>query len=306
VQAASMSTVQGTIFDIQHFSLQDGPGIRSTVFFKGCPLRCRWCSNPESLRSRPQFLHYPSLCCNCAACINSCPQHALSFSDEGIFSRSDVCNQCGICINVCRYKANSLSGRIVSAEEVCEEIHQNWRIFMNSGGGITCSGGEPLAQPEFLRAILSTMHDVHGIDTCVETSGFAPWATLKSLLPYLDRVFLDIKHMDAAQHQAATGQSNAIILDNARKLAAGDIPITVRTPLIPGFNDTEENIEMLGAFMANAGLQEIELMPQHAYGKSKYQALGLRYDVDESTQPETECAVSILSRFIENVSVHHI
>ena len=298
--------IQGTIFDIQHFSLQDGPGIRSTVFFKGCPLRCRWCSNPESQGFHAQFLHYSSLCRSCGACVTSCPQQALSFSDKGIFIRNEACIRCGICVEICRYNANSLSGRSVYAQEICDEVHQNWRIFMNSGGGITCSGGEPLAQPDFLRAILSTMHDVHGIDTCIETSGFAHWSTLESLLPYLNRVFLDIKHMDTEQHRAATGQSNTIILGNARKLAMTEIPITVRTPLTPGFSDTEENIEALGSFMASIGLQEIELMPQHSYGKSKYEALGLQYDVDESTQPATERAVEILNNFIKHVSVHNV
>ena len=299
-----MISVLGTIFDIQHFSLQDGPGIRSTVFFKGCPLRCRWCSNPESQLPQPQFLHYHSLCRQCGACVETCPQRALSCTQEGNFVRNDSCNRCEKCVEVCRWNANALSGRSVSAEEVCEELLLYWRVFVYHGGGITCSGGEPLAQPQFLKAILSIMHDSYGIDTCIETSGFAPWEVLGSVLPHLDRLYFDIKHMDDARHREGTGVSNAVILENAAKLATCGKSIVIRTPLIPGFNDTEENMEALGVFMASHGLPEIELMPQHVYGKSKYAALGRFYDVDESAQPQTERAVGILRRFVDKVSVH--
>jgi pyruvate formate lyase activating enzyme len=223
----------GMIFDIQHFSLHDGPGVRSTIFFKGCPLSCKWCSNPESQQHPPQVLYFKNICTVCGACVAACPYGALSSDTESIRRNTDLCQTCGQCIPVCKSKARVLSGHPGSVNEICSEVRQHWRIFMQSGGGITCSGGEPLTQPAFLKSLLIKLHDELGFHTCLDTSGYANWKTLESMLPHLDMILLDIKHMDNNAHREGTGVSNAPILQNAIELGKLKFPVTHPSPPDP-------------------------------------------------------------------------
>lgn len=293
----------GTIFDIQHFSLHDGPGVRSTIFFKGCPLSCKWCSNPESQQQYPQLLYFQNLCTLCGACIASCPNGALSADSESIRRDNNLCQTCGQCISACTSQARVLSGNHDSVNEICAEVREHWRIFMTSGGGITCSGGEPLTQPAFLKALLNKLHDELGFHTCLDTSGYAPWQSLKDMLPHLDMILLDIKHMDDKTHREGTGVSNVPILQNAIELGKLKFPVTIRLPLIPRFNDTLSNLEHMGVFLRENRLLSVEILPYHEFGISKYTALQLDYQMPGSLPPATAIALKTLEKCGLNVSV---
>jgi pyruvate formate lyase activating enzyme len=292
-----MDGTHGVIFDIQHFSLHDGPGVRSTVFFKGCPLSCHWCSNPESQRRRVQILHFRNNCERCGLCLEACPNDALSRDAGGIHMRQESCTSCGQCASACPQNARVLSGKVMTVEEISNEVRQHWRIFMQSGGGITCGGGEVLAQPVFLKALLETLHDGLGFHTCLDTSGYAGWDVLEPLLSQVDLILLDLKHMDNSRHKMATGKGNDRILHNARKLGQRHFPVVVRLPLIPDFNDTEDNLHALGAFMRETGLTSLEILPYHEFGLSKYEALGKAYTVWSREKPHIDRAQDILSGY---------
>lgn len=294
----------GFIFDIQHFSLHDGPGVRSTVFFKGCPLSCKWCSNPESQCHAPQILYYRNLCAACGACVDACPQSALSLKDDIVQKQNDQCLTCGQCAQVCRTQSRALSGRQISAQEICSEVREHWKIFMQSGGGVTCSGGEALAQPSFLKQLLTMLHEEVGFHTCLDTTGYTRWEVLEDLLPQLDLILLDIKHMDDSAHKKGTGVSNGSILNNAGKLGKLKFPVIVRFPLIPRFNDQSSNIEQMGKFLKENGLHTVEIMPYHQFGLSKYNALQMDYQGPLSNIPETSMVVKTLKKFDLDVSVH--
>lgn len=299
-----MSTAYGMLFDIQHCSLHDGPGIRSTVFFKGCPLACRWCANPESQDAAPQLMFFRNLCASCGSCERTCPQGASSLTADGLAINRDICIGCGACVAPCPTHARQLSGRVMTVKEVCDEVRQYWRIFQHSGGGVTFSGGESLAQPDFLFELLQTIHDGIGLHTCLDTCGMADRTTLERMLPYLDMVLLDLKHMDSGIHKAATRAGNETVLANARTLARSTIPVVVRVPLIPGFNDTDANLNALGAFLKEHALFEAEIMPYHTLGLNKYAALGKTCAFHADSPPRTEAAVEILKRYDIAVLVH--
>ncbi|GHU05051.1 pyruvate formate lyase-activating protein [Alphaproteobacteria bacterium] len=299
--------MHGAIFDIQHFSLHDGPGVRSTVFFKGCPLSCRWCSNPESQRPFPELLFFKNNCVTCGLCVETCKDGALFMDETGVSIRRDLCSGCGACVSICPERARVLSGKMMSVKEVSDEVRQHWRIFMQSGGGVTCSGGEVLSQPVFLKALLENLHDALGLHICLDTSGYAPWEVLEPLLKHTDMVLLDIKHMDDEKHKKGAGQGNETILENARKLGRRLFPTLVRLPLIPGFNDDEKNIHALGAFMKESNLGAIEILPYHEFGVSKHEALGKTYRVHTTERPQTDRAEAILNAYgleVERVRNH--
>ena len=299
-----MESSQGIIFDIQHFSLHDGPGVRSTVFFKGCPLSCWWCGNPESQGREPQLLYFKHLCTGCGGCVPLCPARAMTVDGEGGRLDREACTACGACVPACPRSARQLSGSIVSVARVCAEVRQHWRIFQTSGGGVTLSGGEVLSQPEFLHDLLKALHDEAGLHTCLDTCGMAPWPLLERVLPYVDMVLFDVKHMDGDIHKNATRAGNGPILANARKLAARGVPVLIRVPLIPGFNDTDENLSALGAFLRETALLEAEIMPYHTLGMNKYAALDKAYTFYTDAAPRVEAAVATLERYGVHVEVH--
>ena len=272
--------VTGRIFDIQHFCTHDGPGIRSTVFFKGCPLSCKWCSNPESQLCDPQLLFFQHLCKQCGKCIDVCPTNCLEIKENFLQYNRNKCINCGNCVKVCEHDARQLSGKIVTVEDVVQEVIRDWRFYMNSGGGITCSGGEPLLQSDFLYELLKKLHSDIGYHTCIETTGFSKWENLEKILPELSYILFDLKHMDSELHKEMTGVGNSLIIENARKLAQHSLPILFRVPLIAGFNDTSSNIEALTSFLLDIKRPCVELMPYHSLGKSKYMALGRPYTFD--------------------------
>ncbi len=299
-----MRPISGTIFDIQRFSVHDGPGARSTVFFKGCPLSCRWCSNPESQGGRPELMFFGHLCSGCGACIAACPHEVVELREGRSAMLEGKCRSCGLCVKACPRHARSLSGRIMSVDEVCAFVREDWRMYMQSGGGVTCGGGEAMAQPVFLRALLTALHDDLGFHTCLDTSGFSPWDTLESLLPVLDLVLLDIKHMDSTAHRQSTGVDNAAILKNAAELGRRNFPVIVRLPLIPGFNDDALNIGRMGNFLRNVGLNKVEIMPYHNFGMAKYQALGREYPGPSGKIVDAGASAELLRNFGLEVDIH--
>jgi pyruvate formate lyase activating enzyme len=214
--------------------------------------------------------------------------------EEGVSMRRDLCAHCGACVAPCPRDARSLSGRMMSVEELVEEVRQHWRIFMQSGGGVTCGGGEALRQGAFLRTLLEKLHEELGFHTCLDTCGHASWSVLESVLPYTDLVLFDIKHMDDKQHRKGTGRGNRVILENAARLGRLAVRTIIRLPLIPGFNDDEDNIRALAAFMRNNELPSVELLPYHAFGASKHEALGKVYTLRTRRKPHSQKAEDIL------------
>jgi len=264
----------GMIFDIKRFSIHDGPGIRSTVFFKGCPLSCAWCHNPESQSFEPELIFRPERCLACGECADACPQEAIQFIDGRTIQNWNLCQNNGSCVAACYPGAREIVGRKVSPEEIFEELVLDRGYYETSGGGVTFSGGEPLSQPDFLEKILILCKEA-GLSTALDTCGAVPWETLENQLPYLDLVLYDLKIMDDPIHQQFTGLSNQEILNNFRKLAKSDAELIVRRPVIPNVNDSAEEISALGNFLKELnGRIKIDLLPYHALSADKYRRLG--------------------------------
>jgi pyruvate formate lyase activating enzyme len=260
----------GVIFDIARFAIHDGPGIRTTVFFKGCPLSCWWCHNPESQSSRADILYREYLCVRCGSCVDACPRHARSLSEGGIARDAARCAVCGTCAEVCPSGAAEAVGRSVTADDLVREIERDTPFFDESGGGVTFSGGEPLSQPEFLREILGRCgeHDIHRtVDTC----GFAKPEVLRSVAEMTDLFLFDLKLMDADRHVACTGVGNDLIIGNLKMLSGMGAEIQVRVPVIPTITDAADNIDAIGEFVS--GLPRpprVTLLAHHPAAMEKY------------------------------------
>ncbi len=267
------------VSNIQGYSIHDGPGIRTTVFLQGCPLRCRWCANPENLEGRPSVGFISRLCRGCGVCAGICGRGAILPGAERRIDRSR-CDRCGRCTETCDTGALVLYGRRMEAEEVFREVRKDKMFYRSSGGGITASGGEPLLWPDFLRELFSLCRG-EDIRTCIETCADVPWADAERVLPFLDLVYCDLKLMDRDRHAAQTGRGNERILENARRFAASGVETRFRKPLIPGVNDDPGDIRATAEFLKELGLPRLELMPYHRAGKSKYEALDLSYATGE-------------------------
>jgi len=292
---------KGIIFNLQRYSIHDGPGIRTTVFLKGCPLRCLWCQNPESQASQPEIFFDREKCTGCGTCVQACPEGAIEIKDGKSRTNRQLCKGIGRCAEVCPNEARNLIGRYVTAGEVFKEVKADEIFYLRSGGGVTLSGGEPLAQPEFAIALLKLCKDA-GINTALDTSGYARWETLKRVLEYVDLVLYDFKHMDPVEHKKCTGVSNDLILDNARKIHHElSITILVRVPIIPGYNDSVENIEATARFIAKELDKSIKvhLLPYHRLGEVKYERLE-RPGKPFSTEPPSEERMSELKKIVES------
>ena len=266
---------RGVIFNIQTYSIHDGPGIRTTVFLKGCPLKCAWCQNPESQSAIPQLFFNSEACAGCGKCLMVCPEGAIRLDQGKSWTNRDICKNTGKCAEICPNEARDIVGRYVTAGEVIKEVAEDKVFYERSGGGVTLGGGEPLSSPEFSTSLLKLLKKA-GIHTALDTCGYAKWEIIKQIFQYVDLVLYDIKHMDPAAHRLYTGVSNEIILENARKIYQElHTPILARIPVIPGFNDSIENIEATGKFItAELGTAtEVHLLPYHKLGEMKYQRL---------------------------------
>ena len=279
----------GWVFNIQRYAVHDGPGIRTTVFLKGCPLHCLWCDNPESQHIEPQFVFWEDRCIHCGTCLAICPLSAVSEDDQ---SRKQIdpmrCDLCGLCVDQCYAGALEQLGRLRTVGEVLAIVEEDRPFYDESGGGMTLSGGEPLTQLQFTYNLLKGAK-VRGIQTAIETSGYAPWPVWKSLLPYLDLILYDLKETDPKRHEHFTGVSNKLVLDNLRRLAKTGKPVIVRRPVIRGYNDTPESIHSLGRFVQGLEtVSEIDLLPYHRLGQNKYKQLGQEYVLGDTPTMKDE------------------
>ena len=307
----------GRVYDIQGFSVQDGPGIRTTVFLKGCPLRCPWCHSPESQLFHKQ-LSWISMRCigvaKCGKCLTAChkgavtlgkaAQHAVSHEDIQ-FIRIDrsLCDNCGDCASACYPHALYLCGTDYTVEEIIERVSKDIAFYEHSGGGVTISGGEPLSQPAFTLHLLKELKRI-GIHTALDTTGYCSYENIHAVLPYTDLFLYDLKHMDSRQHKAVVGEPNELIRENARRIAAAGGKMQVRVPVIPGFNDTGKNIRETGDFCRALGdaVTHIQLLPYHNLGVMKYQRLDEDRVVFEAVPPAEE-KVQSFKALLENMGL---
>ncbi|MBM3173293.1 MAG: glycyl-radical enzyme activating protein [Chloroflexi bacterium] len=266
----------GIIFNIQRFSVHDGPGIRTTVFFKGCPLRCAWCANPESQAMEPQLIVRDVKCQSCGKCVAACPRKAITQGSNGArIIHWEHCDQCLACVDACIYGALNIAGKRMAVAEVAAEAERDKPFYKNSGGGVTLSGGEPLSQPEFCLTLASTLKD-RGLHVALDTSGYMGTDNLVAILPYVDLVLFDIKHLDPQQHKKYTGVDNALMLENLNAVA-GRTKIWLRVPLIAGINDSQEHTRQVAELAKKVRADKVSLLPYHEGGKSKSHQVGKRY-----------------------------
>lgn len=264
------------IFNIQRFSIQDGPGIRTTVFMKGCPLRCQWCSNPESWEPFPVIMTRDIKCIRCGKCAEVCEVNAITIdSEKGRIINHAQCTRCLQCARVCPARAIVICGEYKTVEEVVATAERDKIFFQNSGGGVTISGGECCAQGEFVERLLKALKS-KGLQTALDTSGYISWHVLDRLIEYADLILYDIKHLDTKQHQIGTGKGNELILANLCEVAQKK-RIWLRVPVIANYNDSEEHFYELGKLGRKIGAEKISLLPYHEWGKSKYEQLGKQY-----------------------------
>lgn len=276
----------GIVFSIERCSLHDGPGIRTSVFLKGCPLRCSWCHNPESQSFRPQLAFFRDRCVGCGRCAAACQRGVHQLSSESHRLEHSRCTGCGHCAASCPADALRIYGETMAVAQVMDIVERDRAYYEQGGGGITLTGGEPLSQPAFARALLRACR-ASGIHTCVETSGYAPWSAFEAILPYTQLFLFDYKETDPQRHRTFTGVDNALILKNLDALYRAGKAIQLRCPLIPGYNDTPAHFAGIAALEQRyPGLAGIQIMPYHDLGKSKAAAIGAEYSVAASNVDE--------------------
>ncbi len=298
----------GRIFDIQRFTIHDGPGIRTTVFLKGCPLRCLWCHNPEGIGAKPALSYLPEKCIGCGECFGMCPEKALGKGKPLALGRQALidrvyCTSCGKCEPVCDPKALQMVGRETSVDEVLTVVLRDRDYYAASGGGMTISGGEPLFQPEFAEALLRAAKGA-GLHTAVETSGFAGWSVFEKILPAVDLFLFDYKETSQQLHESFTGKTNVGILENLRKLHGAGGNILLRCPVIPEFNARKEHLDGIAAIARELpNLKGVELLPYHRLGRAKLNRFGLFTRMPESVKPPDRATVDGWVKHLENAGV---
>ncbi len=295
-----MENITGIVFNIQRYSIDDGPGVRSTVFMKGCPLTCLWCSNPESQCGLPEVTYRYTSCKHCGTCVKVCSVGAVILSNDGVHIDRKKCTVCGECVRNCLPEALQISGKKMTLDEVWKVVKKDADYYEASGGGVTASGGEILSQPDFVAALFKRCREA-GYHTCADTSGFGDPAALQKILEYADLVYFDLKHMDPEEHKRYIGQSNELILKNLELVAKKGVPVVIRVPLIPGYNNSDENLRALAAKVAVIAKDAVvNLLPYHRYGANKYRMLDMTYQLEtvpELTQDELIHAKEVIESY---------
>jgi len=283
--------VKGLVASIKRFAIHDGPGIRTIVFMKGCPLRCIWCSSPQTQNPYPEIAYYEEKCIGCGGCLKVCSENAITIDKQGKKWINRLrCTNCGKCAEACPTEALKIVGQFMTSEEIITEIDKDRLFYQESGeGGVTISGGEPLMQTEFVKEVLRKCHE-QGIHTAIETSGFVEWREFRNVLGHVDLLFCDIKHMNSEKHKELTGVSNQLILENIRKVDQKcDVPVILRFPLIPSINDSEENLINLAKFITSLKrINTLEILPYHRLGEHEYKTLGREYKLKEVEVPSDD------------------
>lgn len=277
--------MQGKILNIQRYCVHDGPGIRTTIFLKGCPLSCLWCSNPTTQNINNELGFEKSKCFGCGTCMEICPELAISFDKIPVIDR-EKCTLCGKCTESCKGTALKILGESKTVEELVKAAESDMVFYRSTGGGVTLSGGEILMQAEFSRAVLAECQK-RGLNTAIETSCFAPFEKLQTVAEYSDCIMADIKHLDSEIHKKITGVPNELILENIKKLTSLYPQTLIRIPLIPNLNTDNDHIIRLAKFVSELAMPKVELLPYHALGESKYATIGRKYSLTGSKlQPE--------------------
>ena len=298
-----ISVQTGIIFDVKQYALHDGPGIRTTIFLKGCPLTCWWCHNPEGIGTNPQVLYTQRRCIACGECVDVCRQHALSLKPEGVIMDDSLCQSDGACAEICPAEARQLVGRTLTAEGIWEIVKKDIPFYEQSGGGVTFSGGEPLMQPEFILECLKRCGR-EGLHRAVDTSGHAELDVLKAIAGETDLFLYDLKFMDPERHKRFTGVSNQLILMNLKYLARSGACVTVRLPLIPGVNDDEKNLDLMGMFLrVLPEVESVHILPYHNYQENKYDRLNTEY-LSKGTPLSTANELSRAKKRLESFNLN--
>jgi pyruvate formate lyase activating enzyme len=293
----------GLLFNIQRFSVNDGPGIRTTAFLKGCPLHCRWCHNPESISPHKELILRDDRCVRCGDCMKLCKNGAITEEGGAYVTSRERCKQCGDCTKLCYAEAREIVGYDVTVDELVKEVEKDRVFFDESGGGVTFSGGEPLLQHEFLIAALKACKQ-RGLHTTVDTTGFTSAPILENVSEYVDLFLYDLKTLDNEEHEEYTGVSNRVIVDNLRLLSRRGKNVKVRVPVIPGVNDRPEDIHEIGMFVASLGnIPEIQLLPYHQTGVDKYHRLGVEYKMSRTSSPSVDRMNEIVTQLKTHVSL---
>lgn len=299
------SEQKAVVTDIQRFTVHDGPGLRTMIFFKGCPLRCKWCQNPETWNPEPEILYYAGSCIRCGACVAACPVGAISLIETGIVRTSSHCLGCGKCVEVCYADALKQSGQYMSVDEIFEVVLKDKIFYDQSRGGITLSGGECTLYAEFAQLLLKKAQE-HSIHTSIETCGFCTWERLNSMLEYTDLLLFDIKVPNSDKSICYTGKDCQLILENLRKAADARKKIVLRYPMIPGVNDDIRSLKTIGKIGIDNNIQEIHILPFHQMGQSKWHALGRAYDCEYweiVSMDSAEKAAYVLRDYFPHVAI---
>lgn len=284
----------GIVFNIQRFSTHDGPGIRTTVFLKGCPLTCPWCSNPESQMAKPQLMVRDVKCSGCGKCVSACPEHAISIKEEHKRQiKWSRCTNCFDCVGACLYGALTSIGEQMTSQAVADIVEKDMVFYNNSGGGVTLSGGEALTQPDFLEELLILLKQKK-IHRALDTTGYAPASVIDKIIPLVDLVLFDIKHLEPTRHREATGVGNENILKNLRRVAR-QLKTWIRIPLIAGYNDTEAHITKIAELAAELKIEKVSFLPYHEGGTIKHLQIGRKQPEFFAKAPTEEHLKSLLA-----------